>query len=202
MAERIEREEERRWILAAREGDLEAFERLVGAYIRPIYNLAYRMLGDPEEAEDATQETFLRIYRSLAAYDPARSPASWILSIAAHYCMDQLRSRRASVSLEAFEREIVAPSEDHPEFIAEQREQEEQIRRALWGLSHEDRMVLVLYYWHECSCEEIASILGLSREAVRVRLHRARIRLARHLHPRARTSPQRPAEHALVRRKS
>lgn len=202
MAERIERGEERRWILAAREGDLEAFERLVEAYIRPIYNLAYRMLGDPEEAEDATQETFLRIYRSLATYDPAHPPASWILSIAAHYCLDQLRSRRASVSLEASGWEMVAPSEEHPESIVEQREQEEQIQRALLCLSHEDRMVLVLYYWHECSCEEIASIMGLSREAVRVRLHRARLRLARHLDPRARISPQRPVEHAPVRRRS
>lgn len=83
-------QEERRWILAAREGDLEAFERLVAAYTRPIYNLAYRMLGDPMEAEDATQEIFLRIYRRLTTYDPTHPPASWILSIAAHYCIDQL----------------------------------------------------------------------------------------------------------------
>ncbi|GBD08712.1 ECF RNA polymerase sigma factor SigW [Candidatus Thermoflexus japonica] len=178
-----ESEEERRWLLAARAGDLEAFERLIAVYTRPIYNLAYRMLGDPQEAEDATQEIFLRIYRGLATYDPQRPPASWILSIAAHYCIDQLRARRPSVPLEDLESKIVAPSRDHPESVVERRDQEEQIQQALLRLSHEDRMVLVLYYWHERSCEEIASILGVSREAVRVRLHRARLRLAEHLYP-------------------
>lgn len=174
-------EEERRWLLAAREGDLSAFERLVVAYTRSIYHLAFRMLGDPLEAEDATQEIFLRIYRHLHTYDPSHRPASWILSIAAHYCIDRLRSRRPALSLEALDGEIAAPSETDPEILAERREREEHIRHALQRLSPEDRIVLVLYYWHERSCEEIAAILGIQPGAARVRLHRARLRLAEHL---------------------
>lgn len=195
-------QEERRWILAAREGDLEAFERLVAAYTRPIYNLAYRMLGDPMEAEDAAQEIFLRIYRRLTTYDPTHSPASWILSIAAHYCIDQLRSRRPSVSLEAIDSEIPAPSHNLPESVVERREQEACIQRALSRLSPEDRMVLVLHYWHGRSCEEIASMLGLSHGAVRVRLHRARLRLAAHLYPLIHTNGEKPSESASGRRGS
>ncbi|HXF68405.1 MAG TPA: sigma-70 family RNA polymerase sigma factor [Thermoflexus sp.] len=195
-------QEERRWILAAREGDLEAFERLVAAYARPIYNLAYRMLGDPMEAEDAAQEIFLRIYRRLTAYDPTYPPASWILSIAAHYCIDRLRSHRPSVSLEALGSEIAASPNDLPESVVERQEQEAWIQRALSCLSPEDRMVLVLHYWHGRSCEEIASMLGLSHGAVRVRLHRARLRLAAHLYPLVHTDGGKPSEPVPDRRGS
>jgi len=176
-------EGERDWILAARNGDLNAFERLVAAYTRPIYNLCYRMLGDPHEAEDATQEVFLRIYRRLHAYDPAHWPASWILSIAAHYCIDRIRARRPVLPLEDVHPEPQTPEEARPDALVERQEQEACLREALGQLKPEERAVLILYYWHERSCEEIASILGLQPGTVRVRLHRARLRLAELLKP-------------------
>ncbi len=79
----------------AQDGDDEAFAGLVDLYQRPVYNLCYRMLGGSEQAaEDAAQETFWRAYQAIRRYDPQRSFATWILSIAAHYCIDQQRKRR------------------------------------------------------------------------------------------------------------
>ena len=88
--------EEMAWVLQAQKGDDEAFTNLVGMYQKPVYNLCYRMLGEPEAAEDAAQETFLKAYQNLARYDADRSFATWLLSIAAHHCIDRLRRKKFS----------------------------------------------------------------------------------------------------------
>ena len=75
-------------------GDERAFAELVTRYQTAVYNLAYRMLGDAGEAEDAAQEVFLRIYRRLATYDADHRFSTWVLSIASHYCIDLLRRKR------------------------------------------------------------------------------------------------------------
>jgi RNA polymerase sigma-70 factor (ECF subfamily) len=72
-------------------GNQEAFTQLVETYQRPVYNLCYRMLGSSEEAEDASQETFLRVYKNIKRYDHKRPFSTWLLSIA-HHCIDQLRN--------------------------------------------------------------------------------------------------------------
>jgi len=72
----LDADQERLWVLRARAGDDEAFTRLVEAYQNPVYNLAYRMLGSPTEAEDAAQETFVRVYARLSTYDPQRKFSS------------------------------------------------------------------------------------------------------------------------------
>src|SRR6185436_3148632 len=64
---------------------------------KPVYNLCYRMLGEPDSAEDAAQETFLRVYQHLHRYDRKRPFATWMLSIAAHYCIDRLRRRKFTI---------------------------------------------------------------------------------------------------------
>jgi len=81
------------WLRLAINGDENAFAQLVEAYQTPVYNLCYRMLGDETSAEDAAQETFWRAFRNLQRYDPKRSFITWLLSIAAHYCIDQQRKR-------------------------------------------------------------------------------------------------------------
>jgi len=85
------------WIEKACHGDDEAFAMLVNTYQTPVYNLCYRMLGEATAAEDAAQETFWRAYQALKRYDPQRSFATWLLSIAAHYCIDQQRKQRAGI---------------------------------------------------------------------------------------------------------
>jgi RNA polymerase sigma-70 factor (ECF subfamily) len=169
----------------AQHGSDEAFTDLVEAYQTPVYNLCYRMLGDPESAEDAAQETFLRAYQNLHRYDENRPFPTWLLSIAAHYCIDRLRRRRFAVTSldeEQDEGGLELPDLETPNPEAEsvRREQREQMQLALNRLSSVDRAAVVLRYWHEYSEVEIAETLNLTVSAVKSRLHRARRDLADH----------------------
>ena len=78
------------WLQQALDGNETAFANIVETFERPVYNLCYRMLGDPIDAEDAAQETFWRAYQALNRYDPKRPFPTWLLSIAAHYCIPNL----------------------------------------------------------------------------------------------------------------
>jgi RNA polymerase sigma-70 factor (ECF subfamily) len=175
--------EEVAWIAQAQQGSDEAFTRLVEAYQSHVYNLCYRMLGEPESAEDAAQETFLRAYQHLHRYDRKRSFATWLLSIAAHYCIDRLRRRKfPMVSIEEDEEDggFELPDADapNPESEAIHGEQRRQMQGLLKRLDSVDRAAVVMRYWHDCSEAEIAEALNLTVSAVKSRLHRARRELA------------------------
>lgn len=173
---------ESKWLSKAIEGDGEAFTHLVEAYQGPVYNLCYRMLGDAYDAEDASQETFLRAYHNLRRYDPGRSFSTWILSIAAHYCIDQIRKKRyPSTSLDNDEIEIDPPdSQPGPEMVLLARENQNKVQALLDKLQPQDRAAVVMRYWYEFSYEEIAAALKTSVSAIKSRLHRARLDLANH----------------------
>ncbi|MCH8877772.1 MAG: RNA polymerase sigma factor [Chloroflexi bacterium] len=167
-------DDERALITAAAGGDDDAFAEIVERYQKPLYNLCYRLLGSHGDAEDASQETFMKAYRALSKYDPERPFISWLLAIAYHRCIDQLRRRRLTwVGLEAlFDRpDRRAPS---PEVAAEAGEYAEDVQEALSTLSVKDRAVVVLRYWYDYSYDEIAETLSLTNSAVKSRLHRAR----------------------------
>jgi RNA polymerase sigma-70 factor (ECF subfamily) len=171
------------WLEAALEGDQEAFGKLVETYETQVYNLAYRMLGDSFEAEDAAIETFLRAYRKLHLYDPRRKFSSWLLSIASHYCIDQLRRRRIlwfSLEDERIPQGILNSHQPGPEHNVIQQERENEIQELLDKLPAKDRAAIVLHYWYELSYEEIAETTGDSVSAVKSRLFRARRKLAHH----------------------
>lgn len=173
-------DEERAWILRAREGDVEAFTRLVEAYQTPVYNLAYRMLGNSVEAEDAAQETFIRAYTRLYTYDAERKFSSWLLSIASHYCIDRLRRRRMTLlSLEdvAFTGHM-ASDVDLPEEAVIRDEKESHVHQLLDGLPEDYRAAVVLRYWYDYSYQEIAHILETTESAIKSRLFRARQMMA------------------------
>jgi len=85
---------EAEWLRLAQHRDEDAFVHLVEIYQTPVYNLCYRMLGSAVEAEDASQETFWRAYQAIDRYDPNRSFITWLLSIAAHHCIDLQRKRQ------------------------------------------------------------------------------------------------------------
>ncbi|MBN1668222.1 MAG: RNA polymerase sigma factor [Anaerolineales bacterium] len=169
------------WLGRAMDGDDEAFGMLVESYQKPVYSLCYRMLGTPTEAEDGAQETFLRAYKSLHRYDPSRSFATWLLSIASHYCIDQLRKRRLETfSINDEERAWMEPPDPgpNPEATTSQNEQLEAVRKLLDTLAGKDRAAVVMHYWHGLSYEEIAENLSLTVSAVKSRLHRARRTMA------------------------
>lgn len=172
------------WIRRAREGDHDAFGRLVHAYQTPVYNLAYRMLGNRSEAEEAVQEAFIRAYIHLSTYDAERPFRTWLLSIASHYCIDRLRRRRITWlpledELASNGRLGLAGKSPNPEMIVTQREREEEIQQMLANLSPTDRAAITLCYWYDCSYEEIAETLNLTVPAVKSRLFRARRAMAR-----------------------
>jgi len=172
---------EEEWIEAAREGDKVAFGRLVEAYQTPIYNLAYRMLHNRSEAEEAAQEAFIRAYRHLDSYDPERPFSSWLFSIASHYCIDRLRRRRIDwlpLKEEIAEPVRLASASPNPEAVATDRDREAWIQELMEMLSPTDRAALTLHYWYDCSYKEIGEVLDLTVSAVKSRLYRARRALA------------------------
>lgn len=171
---------ERKWIERAQQGDQEAFANIVQSYQRPVYNLCYRMLSNQEEAEDATQETFLRAYSNLHRYDTQRRFLNWILSIASNYCIDRLRRRRINwFSLEDEPiAERIPTTTEAPERAAERHAEAEEMQQWIDQLSPNYRTPIILLYWYELSYEEIAETLKLSVPAVKSRLHRARKQIA------------------------
>jgi RNA polymerase sigma-70 factor, ECF subfamily len=175
--------EEMTWVLQAQQGSDEAFTNLVETYQKHVYNLCYRMLGEPESAEDAAQETFLRAFQHIHRYDRKRPFATWLLSIAAHYCIDRLRRRKfpmASIDQDEEEGGFELPDADalNPELEVVHNEQREQMQGLLKRLDSVDRAAIVLRYWNDCSEAEIAEALNLTVSAVKSRLHRARRELA------------------------
>ena len=170
---------ENEWLQGALKGDDTAFANIVETYQRPVYNLCYRMLGDPIDAEDAAQETFWRAYQNLKRYDPQRSFPTWLLSIAAHYCIDQQRKRRIPIlSVDLLPEEDAPDPAPNPEKVVSTLEETSQIRRLLTCLGPQDRAAVILRYWYEFSEDEIAQTLGLTVSAVKSRLHRARKEMA------------------------
>jgi RNA polymerase sigma-70 factor (ECF subfamily) len=168
------------WLEKARRGDQEAFSHLVEAYQGPVYNLAYRMLGNAVEAEDAAQETFVRMYTKLHTYQPDRKLSSWVFSIASHYCIDRLRRRRWNwLSLDDDPVAAVLPSRQRgPEEAALRREARDEVQELVARLAPGYRVPIILRYWHDLSYEEIADVMGLTVQAVKSRLHRGRLQMA------------------------
>jgi RNA polymerase sigma-70 factor (ECF subfamily) len=165
-------------VTRAQKGDPTAFTQVVEAYQRPVFNLCYRMLGDPEDAEDAAQETFLRAYDHMRRYDQQRSFSTWLLSIAAHYCIDQLRKRRMTfLSMDTHPNLDIPDTSPGPETTFHRNEDQQLIQNLLRSLGAQDRAAVVMYYWYDFSYDEIADSLSLSTSAVKSRLHRARLLL-------------------------
>jgi RNA polymerase sigma-70 factor, ECF subfamily len=163
----------------AQKGSSQAFTQVVEAYQRPVYNLCYRMLGDPDEAEDAAQETFLRAYDSIRRYDRQRPFSTWLLSIAAHYSIDQLRKRRLNFfSMDAYPELDLPDLSPGPEAAFKMNEDQQRVKALLASLNPQDRAAVVMYYWYDFSYEEIAQSLNLTVSAVKSRLHRSRLALA------------------------
>jgi RNA polymerase sigma-70 factor (ECF subfamily) len=167
------------WLKQALRGDQEAFGLLVDTYQRPVYNLCYRMLGDTGEAEDAAQETFWRAYQHGSRYDFDRSFMTWLLAIAAHYCIDQQRKKHLpSFSIDLMVEEMLPDPTPEPEKSTSKKEEANLLQKVLAQLKSEDRAVIILRYWYEMSEDEIAQTLSTTTSAVKSRLHRARLMIA------------------------
>jgi RNA polymerase sigma-70 factor (ECF subfamily) len=175
-------EDEGLWLKEARQGDRESFGKLIGAYQTPVFNLAYRMLGNADEAEQASQEAFIRAWTRLDRYDPAHKFSTWLLSITSNYCIDQIRKRRALLlSIDEpmpAHPALMSEQETGPEARAAQAEQQIIVQNLLETLPVDYRQAVVLRYWYDMSYEEIADVMETTVSAIKSRLFRARRQLA------------------------
>ena len=154
-------EQESAWLISARQGDQAAFGELVQLHQNAVYNLAYRILGNRVEAEDAAQETFLRAYANLDRYDMARPFRTWLLSITSNFCIDRLRRRRLkwlSIDEPLPPRTVLHSEEIEPEAAAIASERTALIQSLLAELSPEHRAAVVLHYWYDYSYQEKAPL--------------------------------------------
>jgi len=166
-------------------GDREALADLYGAYAEDVARLCRRLLGAAEDAKDARSEVFLRARQAIASYDRARPFRSWLLAIAAHYCVDQLRRRALEGRLFApadLAEDGLAAASPSPLGVALARERRDQLLLALDALPARHRAPLVLRYLAELPYDAIAELLGVSTRDVGVLLFRAKVRLREALH--------------------
>ena len=168
----------------SKDGDLAAFNSLVDRYERDIYNLCYRLLGERQAAEDATQEAFLSAYRSLDSY-AGGNVRSWLLRIAANKSKDELRRRARkdrAASLDQMFDTIGAPVEipDDAKDASrslEDAELSELLRLLLLELPEDQRQAVVLVDLMDHKYHEAAEVLGVSPGTVKSRIHRGRAKL-------------------------
>ena len=176
-----------RWIRGAQRGDVAAFEELVSLHERRVYGTAWRLLGRVEDAQDAAQEVFLRLYRSLSRIDPGRPLAPWLYRVTVNVCRDLGRKRRRrgrwiGSSVEELREESGLEPEDPvagPEHRAEAAQEMRRMLEILRQLPEKERTALVLRDLEGLSTAEVAEVLDSSPVTVRTQISRARLKLHR-----------------------
>lgn len=179
------REQEAQIVRRVLEGDVNAFETLVVEYEKNVYAITQRMTGNPEDAADMTQETFIKAYNSLSAFRGDSKFSVWLYRIATNVCLDFLRSRgrKPTVSLsvedeDGEETQMEISDESHsPERLLERDLTRDAVRRGLKALAPEYRQILLLREIQGLSYEEISEALSLEVGTVKSRIFRARKRL-------------------------
>ena len=155
-------------------GDAAAFEPIVRRYQRVLFSVAHRMLGNYEDALDATQNAFIRAYEGLDGYDPNRRFFSWIYRIVINECLNARRARKPG---EALNEGLEADPAEGPLEGVEALERSELIDAALVRLSEDHRLVVVLRHFADLSYSEMSDALGVPEKTVKSRLFEARHRL-------------------------
>ncbi len=178
-------EQEMHCVRRVLDGDVNAFEQLMNAHEKTVYNLALRALGNPQDAEDLTQEAFLKAYRSLSSFRGDSKFSVWLYRIVSNLCLDYLRarSRRPAQSLtveddEGEVGELEIPDEHFsPEKLLDRKLTRESVQRGLASLPDDARQILLLRELKGLSYEEIADVLDLEPGTVKSRIFRARKKL-------------------------
>jgi len=163
-----------------KKGDSKAFELLLARHQRSVYNIALRFLNDAAEAEDITQEAFIRVYKAAQTYTPDAKFSTWLYTIVKNLCFNVLRSRKAAEIISVEDEtlpEIPSKTEDPVERITKAKARE-MVIRAVGSLPENMKMVVILSKYHGLQYDEIAGIMGCSENAVKLRMHRAKALLA------------------------
>ncbi len=167
----------------SKNNDLQAFEELICRYERKIYNIAYRMMGNYEDANDIAQEAFLRAFRALNGFRGDASFSTWLCRIVINLCRDELR-KRYRLSVESLDEEIclsegevkkqIPSSNPGPEEIYERQELQQRLQDLLMTLSPEFRLAIVLRDIQGFTYQEIAEQMECSMGTVKSRISRGR----------------------------
>ncbi len=162
-------------------GRINAFSYLIDKHKDNVYNLAFRICGSHEEAEEVAQDSFMKAYRSLSSFRKKSSFGTWLYRIVYNTAVSCLRLKKKGIlSLEEFPADIIDfLGENQAEEEAEKEYRNSLINFALQKITAEERGLISLYYFNELNCEEISSITGISKSNVKVKLFRARQRLSR-----------------------
>lgn len=164
-------------IRQAREGDESAWRNIIQEHQQVIFRLAYLILGDPDEAEDVAQETFIRAHDSFESFDAGKPLRPWLYRIAANLAYNHRRSwGRRWEALKRMGRNR-PDREENPEELSIRQIQARQLREAVARLKKTDQMVIYYYYFLGLSVDETAHVLEVAPGTVKSRLHRARNRL-------------------------
>ncbi|MGO0058790.1 RNA polymerase sigma factor SigW [Brevibacillus fluminis] len=173
---------EKRLTARAKRGDRDAFVELIEIYKDKIFQLAYRMVGNRQEAEDIAQETFLRVYANLHTYDDSYKFSTWIYRIATNLCIDRGRKKRPDFSIDEEAEGTegldwhsrLSSKEQTPEEQVVTQELQETVQDALSKLAPKYRSVMVLRYIEDLSLQEISEVLKLPITTIKTRIHRGR----------------------------
>jgi RNA polymerase sigma-70 factor, ECF subfamily len=164
-------------------GDQAAWEQIVRQHWRKVYNLAYKFVGKHDEAEDLTQDIFVKIFKALKTFDRRANFQTWLISISRNLCIDHYRSvrkERETMARDVDASELSPPSKERsPQALAEHSDLRELLRKALAELPATLRTAVVLRDLQEYSYQEIADQLKLPEGTVKSRINRGRLELAR-----------------------
>jgi RNA polymerase sigma-70 factor (ECF subfamily) len=165
-------------------GDRRSFEMLVHSYERVVYTAAYRMLGNPDDARDVTQNVFLKAYRNLRSFDPSHRFFSWIYRITLNESLNALRQRRPRQELD----DRMPSNELGPDAEAHGAQLRDTLQAAMLELSEDYRQAIMLRHFLHRSHQEMSELLGIPEKTVKSRLYTARQLLAKALRRRGVTS--------------
>ena len=183
-------------VARSRGGDLDSFNQLVLRWERPIYALAYRVIGREEDARDVAQETFLRAFRALSGFKGQAKFSSWLYRITLNLCRDWIRRERRAPVAQAPEGVdlIELASEAEPvesiEDLVARRELGRAVAKAMAMLPEEQRTAIVLKEYHGLTFQEIADLQGCPLSTVKTRLYQGLTVLRRHLERQGQMAPQ------------
>lgn len=164
-------------------GDITSFEKLIEPYQKKAFNIAYRMLGNLEDANDVTQEALIKIYRSINNFQGKSSFSTWVYSVVSNACIDHIRKNRKAVVVsldkefdtgESMYKVEVADEANTPEVLLERKETRQLIHDAINQLNVDQREIIILRDINGFSYHEIAEILKCSEGTVKSRISRAR----------------------------
>ena len=174
-------------VARSRGGDVDSFNQLILRWERPIYALAYRVIGREEDARDVCQETFLRAFRALPGFRGQAKFSSWLYRIALNLCRDWVRRQRRAPTFQLPEGvdpiDLVAehgPAESIEDLVS-RRELSEAVQEAMALLPEEQRTAIILKEYHGMTFQEIAEMQGCPLSTVKTRLYQGLIVLRRHL---------------------